>query len=83
MIPLSLRYEDGTVEDMVCRPFAVELWERHTKQKAHVLADGSGVGDMLRIAYEEKRLADPHMPKYDDWAKTIVNINEVAAPPKD
>jgi hypothetical protein len=86
MIPLHVRYQDGTEVDLDARPFAIELWERETKQKMFGLAEGAGMGDLMRIAYHELKLSGETLGKYDEWASKVVSILEVedpkeAAPP--
>jgi len=76
MIPLHLELTDGTVLDIEARPFAIELWERDTKQKMFGMTDGFGLGDMLRIAYHELKLSGQTLPKYDEWAATVATIME-------
>jgi len=80
MIQLHLTYDDGTKVDVDARPFAIELWERATKQKLFGLAEGAGMGDLMRIAYEELKLSGETLPKYDDWAGKVRNILEVDDP---
>jgi hypothetical protein len=86
MIPLHLRYADGTEVNLDARPFAIELWERETKQKMYGLAEGAGMGDLMKIAYHELKLSGDTVPKYDEWAATVASILEEpdpkeAAPP--
>ena len=86
MIPLNIKYADGTAVNLDARPFAIELWERETKQKMFGLAEGAGLGDLMRIAYHELKLSGETLPKYDEWAATISSIIEdddpkEAAPP--
>jgi hypothetical protein len=80
MIPLRIKYADGTDVNLDARPFAIELWERETKQKMFGLADGAGIGDLMRIAYHELKLAGNTLGKYDDWAATVTTIAEVEDP---
>jgi hypothetical protein len=80
MIQLNLTYSDGTKVDVDARPFAIELWERHSKQKLFGLAEGAGMGDLMRIAYEELKLSGETLPKYDEWAASVANILEVDDP---
>lgn len=80
MIQVHLTYQDGTKVDVDARPFAIELWERDTKQKLFGLADGAGMGDLMRIAYHELKLAGEPVGKYDDWAATIASVLEVDDP---
>jgi hypothetical protein len=80
MIPLHVEYADGTSVDLDARPFAIELWERETKQKMFGLAEGAGMGDLMRIAYHELKLTGATMPKYDEWAATIASIAEETDP---
>jgi hypothetical protein len=80
VIPLTLTYSDGTVAEIDCRPFAIELWERATKQKLFGLEAGAGIGDLMRIAYEELKLSGETLVKYDDWAASISNVVEVDDP---
>jgi len=80
VIQLHVTLQDGTELDVDARPFAIELWERATKQKMFGLADGAGMGDLMRIAYEELKLSGETLPKYDDWAGTIRAISEVEDP---
>jgi hypothetical protein len=76
MIPLTLELTGGEKVTVEARPFAIELWERETKQKMFGMAEGFGLGDMMRIAYHELKLSGRDMPKYDEWAKGIVSIME-------
>ena len=80
MIALTLTYEDGSKVDVDARPFAIELWERATKQKLFNLAEGAGMSDMLRIAYEELKLSGEQPGKYDEWAATVRSVIEVEDP---
>jgi len=80
MIQLTITYADRTKVDVDARPFAIELWERHSKQKLFSLADGAGMGDLMRIAYEEIKLSGEDLPKYDEWAAKVINIVEVDDP---
>ena len=80
MIPLHIKYADGTAVDIDARPFAIELWERETKQKMFGLAEGAGLGDLMRIAYHELKLSGSTLPKYDDWAASIASIIEDDSP---
>jgi hypothetical protein len=80
MIPLSVQYANGGRVELDARPFAIELWERETKQKLFGLPDGAGMGDLMRIAYHELKLAGEALPKYEDWAATVTNIVEVDDP---
>jgi hypothetical protein len=80
MIPLHVSYADGTSADLDARPFAIELWERETKQKMFGLADGAGMGDLMRIAYHELKLSGVQLAKYDEWAATVVSILETDDP---
>jgi len=83
MIPLHLTYADGTKVDLDARPFAIELWERETKQKLFGLAEGAGLGDLMRIAYHELKLSGSDLGKYDDWAATVSSILETEDPKAD
>jgi hypothetical protein len=83
MIPLHLAYADGTTADLDARPFAIELWERETKQKLFGLAEGAGLGDLMRIAYHELKLSGEQLGKYDDWATTVLSILETDDPKAD
>lgn len=83
MIPLTIGFADGTKHTVEARPFAVELWERDTKQKMFGMADGFGLGDMMRIAYHELKLSGQDVGKYDDWAKTVDSIMEDDDPKED
>jgi len=76
MIPFNVEFADGTRQTVDARPFAIELWERETKQKMFALADGAGLGDFLRIVYYELKLSGAEVGKYDDWAATVVSIIE-------
>lgn len=80
MIALTITYQDGETVEVNARPFAIELWERATKQKLFNLADGAGMSDMLRIAYEELKLSGEQVGKYDDWAAKIKTVLEVDDP---
>ena len=82
MIRLTVTYLDDRSEDVRARPFAIELWERASGQKLFSLAEGAGIGDLLRIAYEEKRLTNRDLGKYDEWAATVAAVSE-ASDPKD
>jgi hypothetical protein len=83
MIPLHLTFADGSKVEVDARPFAIELWERDTKQKMFGLAEGAGMGDLMRIAYHELKLSGETLPKYDDWAATVVGIVEESNPKAD
>jgi hypothetical protein len=76
MIPLHLELAGGDKVTVEARPFAIELWERETKQKMFGMSDGFGMGDMMRIAYHELKLSGQTLPKYDDWAATVASIME-------
>jgi hypothetical protein len=76
MIPLHLELSTGEKVTVEARPFAIELWERETKQKMFGMSDGFGMGDMMRIAYHELKLSGQTLPKYDDWAATVATIME-------
>jgi hypothetical protein len=80
MIQVTITYEDGKSVDVDARPFAIELWERNTKQKLFGLSEGAGMGDLMRIAYEELKLAGKTTEKYDDWATKVRNVVEVEDP---
>ena len=80
MIPLHVAYADGSSVDLDARPFAIELWERETKQKMFGLAEGAGMGDLMRIAYHELKLSGETLPKYDEWAATVASIAEESDP---
>jgi hypothetical protein len=80
MIALTITYADGSKTEVDARPFAIELWERATKQKLFHLADGAGMSDMLRIAYEELKLTGETPGKYDEWAATVRSVIEVEDP---
>jgi hypothetical protein len=80
VIQVTLTFDDGGKVDLDCRPFAIELWERATKQKLFGLEAGAGLGDLMRIAYEELKLGGTDVGKYDDWAATIRNVVEVDDP---
>jgi len=80
MIPLDLTFADGSRRHLEARPFAIELWERDTKQKMFGLAGNLGMGDIMRIAYHELKLSGEDVVKYDDWAATVTNIVEVDDP---
>jgi hypothetical protein len=80
MINLSVTYQDGREDLVKARPFAIELWERASGQKLFTLADGAGIGDLLRIAYEEKRLSNRDIGKYDEWAATVATVSEAPDP---
>ena len=79
MIPLRVEYADGTVFDIVARPFAIELWERETKQKLFGLGE-AGMGDLMRIAYHELKLSGETLGKYDDWAVNVTSLIEEPDP---
>jgi hypothetical protein len=83
MIPLHVVYADGSSVDLDARPFAIELWERETKQKLFGLAEGAGLGDLMRIAYHELKLSGEQLAKYDDWAATVASILETDDPKAD
>jgi len=83
MIPFNIELADGSKRLVDARPFAVELWERETKQKMFGMADGFGMGDMMRIAYHELKLSGQDVGKYDDWAATVVSIIEDEDPKED
>jgi len=76
MIPLHLELAGGDKVTVEARPFAIELWERETKQKMFGMSDGFGMGDMMRIAYHELKLSGQTLPKYDEWAATVASIME-------
>jgi hypothetical protein len=76
MIPLHLELTGGEKVTVEARPFAIELWERDTKQKMFGMAEGFGMGDMMRIAYHELKLQGQTLPKYDEWASTVASIME-------
>ena len=76
MIPVHIEFADGTKLDVDARPFAIELWERDTKQKMFGMSDGFGMGDLMRIAYHELKLSGQTVPKYDDWAGSVASIME-------
>jgi hypothetical protein len=76
MIPLHLELTGGQKIVVEARPFAIELWERDTKQKMFGMAEGFGMGDMMRIAYHELKLSGETLPKYDEWAATVTTIME-------
>jgi hypothetical protein len=80
VINLTVTYQDGREDLVRARPFAIELWERASGQKLFALAEGAGIGDLLRIAYEEKKLANREIGKYDDWAATVATVGEIADP---
>jgi hypothetical protein len=80
MIPFDLTMAGGERVHLEARPFAIELWERETKQKMFGMADGFGLGDMMRIAYHELKLSGQTLPKYDEWAATVSNIAEADDP---
>lgn len=80
MIPLHVEYVDGTTVEVDARPFAIELWERETKQKMFGLADGAGMGDLMKIAYHELKLSGTKLPAYDSWAATVASIVEEPDP---
>jgi hypothetical protein len=80
VIQVTLTFEDGTVASVDARPFAIELWERNTSQKLFGLADGAGMGDLMRIAYEELKLCGKTTGKYDEWAATVRSVIEVDDP---
>lgn len=83
MIPLNVELTDGTKVNIDARPFAIELWERETKQKMFGMEDGFGMGDMLRIAYHELKLSGQTLGKYDEWAGTVTSIMEDENPKED
>ena len=83
MIPFTVQLAGGETRTVDARPFAIELWERETKQKMFGMADGFGMSDMLRIAYHELKLSGTDLPKYDDWASTVVSIMEDEDPKED
>jgi len=76
MIPLNLELANGDKLVVEARPFAIELWERDTKQKMFGMAEGFGMGDMMRIAYHELKLSGENLPKYDEWASSVASIME-------
>jgi len=76
MIPLNLTLSNGEKLNVEARPFAIELWDRETKQKMFGMNDGFGLGDMMRIAYHELKLSGQTVPKYDEWAATVASIME-------
>jgi hypothetical protein len=80
MIPLRVHYQDDTSVNVDARPFAIELWERETKQKMFNLAEGAGMGDLMRIAYHELKLSGEAVGKYDEWATTVKSILEEQDP---
>jgi hypothetical protein len=80
VIQLNLEFDDGTGTVIDARPFAIELWERATNQKLFGLKTGAGLGDLMRIAYEELKLSGEKLGKYDEWAATIKNVVEVDDP---
>ena len=80
MIPLEVSLADGTHLSVDARPFAIELWERETKQKMFGMADGFGMADLLRIAYHELKLSGETVGKYDEWAATVASIMEEPDP---
>jgi len=80
MINLTVTYQDGREQLVRARPFAIELWERASGQKLFSLADGAGIGDLLRIAYEETKLGNRDVGKYEDWAATVANVAEAPDP---
>lgn len=80
MIQLTITYADGEKVDVDARPFAIELWERATKQKLFGLQDGAGMGDLMRIAFEELKLGGAEVGKYDDWAASVKSVIEVDDP---
>ena len=80
MIQITLTLEDGEKVDVDARPFAIELWERATKQKLFGLAEGAGMGDLMRIAYEELKLSGHDVGNYDKWAATVRSVVEVDDP---
>jgi hypothetical protein len=83
MIPLNITLGDGTDLTVDARPFAIELWERETKQKMFGMADGFGMSDLLRIAYHELKLSGETVGKYDEWAASVSSIMEEPDPKDD
>jgi hypothetical protein len=80
MIQVTLTFDNGESIGVDARPFAIELWERNTQQKLFSLTNGAGMGDLMRIAYEELKLAGKTAAKYDEWAATVTNLVEVEDP---
>jgi hypothetical protein len=80
MIQVTLTFDNGETIGVDARPFAIELWERNTQQKLFSLPNGAGMGDLMRIAYEELKLAGKTAVKYDEWAATVTNLVEVEDP---
>jgi len=76
VIPLHIEFADGSKRDVEARPFAIELWERETKQKMFGMSEGFGMGDMMRLAYHELKLSGETLPKYDEWAATVSSLME-------
>ena len=83
MIPLRVVLADGTRRNVDARPFAIELWERETKQKLSNIPEGIGAGDLLRMAYYELKLQGEDVGKYEDWAKAVRDISEDDDPKDD
>jgi hypothetical protein len=81
-VAFSIDTGEGS-ETITAGPAAIIMWERATKRRMSELADGVGMEDLARLCWEQLRIEGRTNVKFDDWIKTILDLNEAPAAPLD
>jgi hypothetical protein len=84
-VKLSITVEtlEGDRTTVVVTPGAIILWERATKRRLSDLAEGVAMEDMARLAWEQLRLEKVTALSFDDWWKTLADVEEPREVPFD
>lgn len=77
-IPLTVEFADGTTATIVPTPMAIIGWEKWSGRRMSDLASssgGMGMGDMIRMAWEQYRLEGKTTEEFEPWATTLTDVN--------
>jgi hypothetical protein len=73
---------DETTYEVKTNLYVIIAWERKFKQKASNLASGVGLEDLAFMAFESCKVSGiPTKAIFDDYVKTLVNIEVVSDEP--
>ena len=82
-IPMEVEFVDGTTEEVTPSPFAIIGWEKWSGRKMTDLASdsgGMGMGDMVRMCWEQFKLSGRTSDDYETWAASLADINPKGDP---
>lgn len=83
MFAITVKFDDGTHDEVRVRPIDQSIWERDTDQKVSQLADGVGMHDLLVMAHSAARRSKHPGHRDDDgqrlpfpiWAERVEDLD--------